>query len=912
MTLKHDDFPSSAAFEQIASVLSASETDRKDALKTGNAIFAFNIKNKDGKQEAWHVDLKESGTVGKGVAPEGKKADVTLTLPDEEFGKLVQGKANAQKLFMSGKLKIKGNVMKATKCPGTEGEVVGSSHDVFESISAPDFFPSLSMQNDLHKTFGEIFKGDIHTFRKQLLEIQEYRCDRRKSEEWVANLRFLDISRVPEFEVESKQGRRLARAELENALRGRRAPSHEIRITRREDDDGEDKYIAVSWRWLQPNPGSSFDIEQPPAFHYQIKRPDERPLESEFPDHYMDRVVRFAQSKRITKLWIDKECIYQRPGDGRRDKDLGLQIMDVVYGDSAHSVGLLQVELLEQQEIDILSDLLRRSVFVDPEDMIKSQLQPKVNVLLVQMLILRILSDPRWSRGWIFQEDHLASHKMVLLVPCDKKLDKPDKPDGYDFGYIPGELQIKLADFRRAVTMFCLATSTGTQQRWPNTEILAKAKQYNIWNRQVYNLKPAPQSRFHFRRRGDDDSDNGRSVNYIAERNGSDISSYPTTTASVLEDIKSRCLESEADRIAILANCLRCTKRLNTQKGSPLIKPEAYSLSAALLTIILMNGEILANMPRSKSQGLPSEESLMRHTLQSYLNACIFLFTAPKPTHGQSFVDRCRFSSPKLTPRGLEARGFLFKLSSYPRLGNQASRLDPLRLTDADRETLSRTVAEPKRWGQKLDNLDHQIIKMLIEKLERIWPHGKLAGHLDKYILLDKSPSRAEDENLSAQYALAMIYGVCQALRNGHELCFAQLASAASNGEPLGIFIRPEPHGWITKTQPNTSLNGLKTSMKIFTSWHRGRNQYDKERLTGLEVSIWDEKGVREEWNPQNCSMRIHGWVNGVWTARGEKMQTYVFPLPGITKEPRCGEQPEKNPVKKRKIGDGGYTDGAA
>merc|ERR1712137_1291926 len=97
------------------SALSASETDRKDALKTGNAIFAFNIENKDGKQEAWHLDLKESGTVGKGAAPEGKKADVTLTLPDEEFGKLVQGEANAQKLFMSGKLKIKGNVLKATK-----------------------------------------------------------------------------------------------------------------------------------------------------------------------------------------------------------------------------------------------------------------------------------------------------------------------------------------------------------------------------------------------------------------------------------------------------------------------------------------------------------------------------------------------------------------------------------------------------------------------------------------------------------------------------------------------------------------------------------------------------------------------------------------------------------------------------
>jgi putative sterol carrier protein len=53
--------------------------------------------------------------VGRGLAPEGKKPAVTLVLGDGEFGKLVAGKANAQKLFMSGKLKVKGDVMKATK-----------------------------------------------------------------------------------------------------------------------------------------------------------------------------------------------------------------------------------------------------------------------------------------------------------------------------------------------------------------------------------------------------------------------------------------------------------------------------------------------------------------------------------------------------------------------------------------------------------------------------------------------------------------------------------------------------------------------------------------------------------------------------------------------------------------------------
>ena len=40
---------------------------------------------------------------------------VTLILADEDFGALVTGKANAQRLFMGGKLKIRGNMMKAMK-----------------------------------------------------------------------------------------------------------------------------------------------------------------------------------------------------------------------------------------------------------------------------------------------------------------------------------------------------------------------------------------------------------------------------------------------------------------------------------------------------------------------------------------------------------------------------------------------------------------------------------------------------------------------------------------------------------------------------------------------------------------------------------------------------------------------------
>ncbi|KAF3939807.1 hypothetical protein ABW19_dt0202243 [Dactylella cylindrospora] len=129
MSLKNDAFPSSVAFDLIADALK-DEAEKKDAIKRGNAVFCFTLKNTSGETASWYIDLKSTGTVGTGEAPAGGKADsmfnprrvtisdlvdITLSLSEDNFGKLVQGKANAQRLFMGGALKVKGDVMKATK-----------------------------------------------------------------------------------------------------------------------------------------------------------------------------------------------------------------------------------------------------------------------------------------------------------------------------------------------------------------------------------------------------------------------------------------------------------------------------------------------------------------------------------------------------------------------------------------------------------------------------------------------------------------------------------------------------------------------------------------------------------------------------------------------------------------------------
>ncbi|KAL0564039.1 hypothetical protein V5O48_018017 [Marasmius crinis-equi] len=90
-----------------------SDAERQSQIKKTNGIFEFKVKNAQGKEETWTIDLKKTGTVTK--APAKPKADVTIQCDDSTFVALSNGELNGQKAFMTGKIKVKGNVMLATK-----------------------------------------------------------------------------------------------------------------------------------------------------------------------------------------------------------------------------------------------------------------------------------------------------------------------------------------------------------------------------------------------------------------------------------------------------------------------------------------------------------------------------------------------------------------------------------------------------------------------------------------------------------------------------------------------------------------------------------------------------------------------------------------------------------------------------
>ncbi|PVF93241.1 putative peroxisomal protein POX18 [Serendipita vermifera] len=112
--IKVEGFKSSERLCAIADAFSTlSDAEKKAQINKVKGIFQFQIKNDEGKEENWTIDLKKEGAIYKG--PAKPKADVTIILSDETFVQLADGKLDGQKAFMTGKLKTKGNMMLATK-----------------------------------------------------------------------------------------------------------------------------------------------------------------------------------------------------------------------------------------------------------------------------------------------------------------------------------------------------------------------------------------------------------------------------------------------------------------------------------------------------------------------------------------------------------------------------------------------------------------------------------------------------------------------------------------------------------------------------------------------------------------------------------------------------------------------------
>jgi acyl dehydratase/putative sterol carrier protein len=99
-----DSAPVFVAIEKGFASLSAAE--RKGLVTKTKAVFEFSLTNAAGASQTWYADLKTGdGAIGAGKPP-GGKADLSVAVSDKDFVDLAAGKLNAQKAFMSGKVRV--------------------------------------------------------------------------------------------------------------------------------------------------------------------------------------------------------------------------------------------------------------------------------------------------------------------------------------------------------------------------------------------------------------------------------------------------------------------------------------------------------------------------------------------------------------------------------------------------------------------------------------------------------------------------------------------------------------------------------------------------------------------------------------------------------------------------------------
>jgi putative sterol carrier protein len=114
-------FKSSEVFEKMQAELSKNPKLGADI----GGLIEFALTNSSGAQQSWTVNLKDKIGVTLGKSP--TKSDCTLILKDEDCFSIMTGGQDATELFMSGNLKIKGDMSFAMKLGSLKVSTISTS-----------------------------------------------------------------------------------------------------------------------------------------------------------------------------------------------------------------------------------------------------------------------------------------------------------------------------------------------------------------------------------------------------------------------------------------------------------------------------------------------------------------------------------------------------------------------------------------------------------------------------------------------------------------------------------------------------------------------------------------------------------------------------------------------------------------
>lgn len=503
-----------------------------------------------------------------------------------------------------------------------------------------------------------------------------------------------------------------------------------------------DKYIAVSCPWQLGCYIMSGRYRFSPEQRAGIIMPQ---------DVVLDRVLNFRACNpeyRDTPFWIDKLCINQDASD---EKEMALHSMDLVYQYSRCTLGLLFVRMSSLAQVTLLRNLLDGKFAEDKDNGLQLLISVEEANSVLE-LIEMILQDDWWQRAWIFQEEFLASKHMILLIPCslDRRglFENAEKVDL--FGKTSGEIEVSALNFRTEVTTFCLALSRHADKTGRDrcSHILKVARRYTLLYR----------------------SNNTAGPHSIVR----------AMSPAIFDDIGFRGITILSDILAITANCCRYTARLDAKA----LNETDESLSAAILTLFLINGEILRH-------DTPSRDILSKSVFECLQSEKLHIHP-PIQSKELIFIKNCRLHSVKMTSTGIITRGVLSRLDKTIDVKVLASEQD-----------LYWRSNKPEEIAM-LNDAEIGLIRALARKLEKDRCTA-LAGLL-RVFSDAKSTGVAPQFWCSDHIKVMMAKYVCRAIAERRSLRLARVHIQGKWTPYVGVFVPEAPFDDSAATFAFTSL----------------------------------------------------------------------------------------------------------
>ncbi|GAP85934.1 putative HET-domain-containing protein [Rosellinia necatrix] len=617
------------------------------------------------------------------------------------------------------------------------------------------------------------------------------------------------------------------------------------------------EYVAVSYTWeFSDEEEEQESCRSFGGYLVESRRTGEPAQPSDVRDVVWERVLRYSEHVKCDTIWIDRECIDQ---DNPKEKEAAIQNMHLVYSLSRRPIALLTHAMESAEELDLLVGLLLGDLREEEEGAVLD-------------LLAEITSDLWWQRAWTFQEDYRASTRMTLLIPHTSNLEHR-KQTARDLlnrpllGTLPGEICVKSADFRRCATRFCLEY----RQKQPEMEatcnkILATAGKYNVL------LQDDPSSGVY-----------------------TPISRSMTPT--ILADISRRGILAESDRLAIAANCCGYTMRLDTMA----LNKCGSSLSLSILTLCLMNGEIMENNPRLR-------RGTLKDSIFTYLTKQSLRSFRPPIDEGLTFIKGCRFADPVLTPSGTRTWGHMWRLGKVirprPLKRNKYCTLSPL-------QTLA-TELQYKKYGKSYTELATCLLTWIEDSAatSRVGKHQRYGG---------RSPF---PQQRPWGWRTWMADEVASALLEGKALRLASVVDPENREEfsPYsGIFVGEDANDWkggdsddypppsyvftsVRTARENARLGDTPkhVSLEVELDWPEDKVKAKEDKLKAKEdkkaegdekadgdEETEEEKGRKSAQEPKERGPKqalpklyIKRWLNGLCFCGPCPQQPVLFPFP--------------------------------